>query len=214
MALIGWNPGTEQEIFALEELIKVFDLSKVQKGGAIFNPIKLDWINKEHIKLLPMTIIQEEIGKRISKSEFLISKDMLQKLTPIIFDRINKWSDVDEMIKAGELDYFFNTPEYDKEGLVWKKLKDNADRFALTKGYLEKVYELLHEIPESGFNHESVKFTLSNYAEEKGRGEVLWPLRFALSGLEKSPDPFTLAPILGKGETLSRIEKAIKKLSK
>jgi len=224
MALIGWNPGTEQEIFALEELIKVFDLSKVQKGGAIFNPIKLDWINKEHIKLLPMTIIQEEIGKRISNFQFphlrrgfggqAISKDMLQKLTPIIFDRINKWSDVDEMIKAGELDYFFNTPEYDKEGLVWKKLKDNADRFALTKGYLEKVYELLHEIPESGFNHESVKFTLSNYAEEKGRGEVLWPLRFALSGLEKSPDPFTLAPILGKGETLSRIEKAIKKLSK
>ena len=133
---------------------------------------------------------------------------------PIILDRISKWSDIKTMAEAGELAYFFKTPEYDKEGLIWKKLRDSKDRFVITKEYIEKTMELLNSISESDFNHESVKFALSNYAEEKGRGEVLWPMRYALSGAEKSPDPFTLASILGKSETLSRIEIAINKLSK
>ena len=117
------------------------------------------------------------------------------------------------MIRAGELSYFFQAPFYEREGLIWKKLKDKTDRFSVTKSYLEKVYELLHEVPETHFNHESIKLALWNYADEKGRGEVLWPTRYALSGLEKSPDPFTIAPILGKAETMERIKGAIEKLS-
>lgn len=213
MALIGWNPGTEQEIFSLAELIKNFDLSKVQKGGAIFNPVKLDWINKEHIKKMPAAAKLENIKKWLDNSGIKSDPEMAGKIMPVIIDRISKWSDIRGMAEAGELAYFFSDPDYPKELLVWKKLKDNADKFKLTRGYLEKAYELLHEIPDTGFSHESVKLALSNYAEITGKGEVLWPLRCALSGAEKSPDPFTLASILGKKSSMSRIEAAIKKLS-
>src|SRR3990172_6702578 len=213
MALIGWNPGTEQEIFSLEELIKVFDLSKVQKSGAIFNPIKLDWINKEHIKKLSPLEQLENVKKWLNDSRIKAKDEITQKILPIIIDRISKWADIKDMIRAGELSYFFQAPFYEREGLIWKKLKDKTDRFSVTKSYLEKVYELLHEVPETHFNHESIKLALCNYADEKGRGEVLWPTRYALSGLEKSPDPFTIAPILGKAETMERIKGAIEKLS-
>jgi len=213
MALIGWNPGTEQEIFSLEELIKVFDLSKVQKSGAIFNPIKLDWINKEHIKKLSPLEQLENVKKWLNDSRIKAKDEITQKILPIIIDRISKWADIKDMIRAGELSYFFQAPFYEREGLIWKKLKDKTDRFSVTKSYLEKVYELLHEVPETHFNHESIKLALWNYADEKGRGEVLWPTRYALSGLEKSPDPFTIAPILGKAETMERIKGAIEKLS-
>jgi glutamyl-tRNA synthetase len=213
MALIGWNPGTEQEIFSLNELIKIFDLSKVQKGGAIFNPIKLDWINKEHIKRLPEAEQISQIKSWLAGIGFHPADKMLENLRPIIIDRISKWADIKTMHEAGELEYFFKTPEYSKDGLIWKKLKDNPEKFILSKKYLEKVYELLHDIPVAGFNHESVKLGLSSYAEQEGKGEVLWPLRYALSGAEKSPDPFTLAPTLGKVESLNRIKAAIDKLS-
>ncbi|HEY4715172.1 MAG TPA: glutamate--tRNA ligase family protein [Candidatus Paceibacterota bacterium] len=202
--LIGWNPGGEQEIFSKQELIKTFDLAKVHKSGAVFNPIKLDWINKEHLKHLSQEVVESEVAKRISNPQ----------LIPIVLDRINKWSDIDELIKSGELDWASKQPNYDKEGLFWKKLKDSTNRFITTKEYIEKAIELLNSIPESDFNHNAVKQALWNYAEEKGRGEVLWPIRFALSGLEKSPDPFTLSSILGKKETMKRLDIAIKKLSK
>ena len=213
MALIGWNPGTEQEIFSLNDLIKAFDLSKVQKGGAIFNPVKLDWINKEHIKKLPEVEQIEQIKQWLARSGFKPNIKLVENLRPIIIDRISKWSDLRTMKEAGELGYYFTAPNYSKGGLIWKKLKDSSEKFILTKKYLEKVYDLLHEIPDSGFNYESVKLGVSNYAEQVGKGDVLWPMRYALSGVEKSPDPFTLAVILGKAESLRRIEEAISKLS-
>lgn len=161
LALIGWNPGTEQEVFTLNELEKVFDISKVQRGGAIFNEKKLEWFNKEHIKLLP----EEEQFKILLKS-------------------------------IEHEDYLHHAPDIDVTKINWKTVPVEE-----TKKHLEEVLEILGD-----------KDKIMKYAEEMGKGNVLWPLRFALSGKDKSPDPFTLIKVLGIEESRSRIESAIKLL--
>jgi glutamyl-tRNA synthetase len=199
MALNGWNPGTEQEIFSLNELIKVFDISKVQKGGGIFNPEKLEWLNKEHIKLLS----PDEIEKNIL--EWLPKNMQNPKLIPVILERISKWGDVKEMVARGELDLFFKQPEYKKEKLLFKNIP--AEKI---KNNLELAIKILEKITEENFTKENIKNVLMTLAGKmESRGEVLHPVRFALSGLDKSPDPFIIAEILGKNETLSRLQKAI-----
>ncbi|KKQ35222.1 MAG: Glutamate-tRNA ligase [Candidatus Nomurabacteria bacterium GW2011_GWB1_37_5] len=212
-AFVGWNPGTDQEVFTRDELIKDFDLSRVQKSPAVFNEEKLNWFNKEHMKLLPMEIIKNEIGKRIINYQLSISNEQLLKLTPIIFDRISKWGDVDEMIKSGELDWVYKDPSYSKDDLIWKKLKDNPEKYQITQSYLVEVEKRFESVSEADFSEESAKKAIWDFAEEKGRGDVLWPLRYALSGREKSPDPFILVDVLGKNETLKRIKNAIKILT-
>src|SRR3989344_8610663 len=104
LALIGWNPGGEKEIFSLDELKKEFDFSKVQKGGGILNIEKLDWINKEYLKKLS----KEEIEKNIL--EWLPDGMKNPNLVPVILERISKWGDVKTMAESGELDFFFNAP--------------------------------------------------------------------------------------------------------
>lgn len=206
LALIGWNPGTEQELFSLEELVSVFDLSRVQKSGAIFNIEKLNFINKEYIRKLPAEEIISHIEKAIP--HYSDKKDRLLKLVPIVIDRIEKLSDIKTMAEEGELSYFFETPDYEVSKLAWK-----GDSPHLTKEHLAHVATLIHNIDESHFTADNVKTALWDYATEKGKGNVLWPLRMSLSGKDKSPDPFTLASILGKHEVLARIEHALKKLN-
>lgn len=157
LALLGWNPGTEQEIFSLKELIDIFEIGKIQKGGAIFDERKLEWFNKEHIKLLP----EEEQLKLIAK------------------------------------DFDMATPVLDKDKIAWKQTTQEE-----AKKHLEKVSTMLGD-PDA----------IMKYAEAEGKGNVLWPLRYALSGKEKSPDPFTLLKILGQDEATSRVEKAIELLT-
>ena len=105
------------------------------------------------------------------------------------------------MSGSGELWYFFEKPTYEKEGLFWKESKDEN----MLKEKFEKAIEILNGISDTDFNAEVVKEKLMPYAEEVGRGEVLWPMRYALSGRDKSPDPFALAGIFGKNETITRL---------
>ena len=210
MALNGWNPGGEQEVFGLDELIEKFDISKVQKGGGVFNPEKLDWINKEHMKLMSEDDRNKEILNRFRKNSVNTDEKFLLKLAPIIFDHISKWGDIDTMVGAGELDYYFNPPQYDVNLLYWKSIPAQEE----TKKHLEFVLETLKNVEEDCFSSaDKVKELIFDYATNNGRGQVLWPLRVALSGKDKSPDPFTLCYILGKKETLLRLDNAIKKLS-
>jgi glutamyl/glutaminyl-tRNA synthetase len=118
------------------------------------------------------------------------------------------------MAEAGELVYFFEQPVYSKDALFFKSSKIPTDsKYEVLHSYLTKAVSLLESISESDFNDkEKVKEAIWPYAEEVGRGDVLWPMRFALSGCEKSPDPFTLASVLGKEETLARLEKALELL--
>ncbi|MCR4279559.1 MAG: glutamate--tRNA ligase family protein, partial [Candidatus Zambryskibacteria bacterium] len=158
LALLGWNPGTEQEIFTMEELIEQFDLNKIQKGGAIFDQKKLDWVQKEHIKLLPPEEQKEIIRKGIENEPYMIGE-----------------------------------PELDSEKLVWKKASKEE-----TIQHLEEAKKIITGDGD-----------LMEYAERVGKGNVLWPVRYALTGAEASPDPFTMLEFLGKEKSLTRLEKAI-----
>ncbi len=204
LGLLGFNPGGEREIYKMSELIEVFDLSRVQKGGAVFNTEKLDWINKEHIKLLSEKERNETIKKYLEKNGF---KNPNPKIFPIIFEHISKWGDIDKMTREGELDFYFKTPEYETHLLFWKGKEDKET----TKKHLNWILEKISTVDFESV--ESAKNLIFDYATEQGRGEVLWPLRVALSGKEKSPDPFTLLYVLGSVESKKRIENAINKLS-
>lgn len=207
LALLGWNPGTSQEIFTLDELIRQFDIKKIQKGGAIFNEEKMKWMNKEHLKLLPSEKITEEIFKFV-KNYYDTDIEHLRKICPIILDRISSFGEINAIIEAGELEFFFKRPSYEKDLLKWKGDSD----IATTKTHLKHGLVLLEKIPEDKFSFDNVKNVLFEYAEQKGKGSVLWPIRFALSGREKSPDPFTIMTVLGKIETLERIKIALQKI--
>jgi glutamyl-tRNA synthetase len=195
LALLGWNPGTDEEIFSREELISKFDLTRVQKGGAIFDIKKLRWINREHLKRLPEEEIQTLI--RAKMTEAFPGKDISQDLVSIIFERIEVWSDIDLMIREGELSYFFENPSLESEKIAWK-----TDSKEAAAKHLREVVEIIKQEKD-----------IMAYADEVGKGSVLWPLRYALSGREKSPDPFTLMKVLGKDESLKRVEKAIEILN-
>lgn len=207
MALIGWNPGGEKELFTLDELITTFSLDRIQKAGGIFNPEKLEWLNREHVKqLLPdeqFTWIERFLPKTITGNSGY-SANKLRRVVPIMIERISHFGEVFEMAEAGDLLYYFEQPTYPKEKLFWK---DERDITKLAQRLLH-VRGLLTLIDEKDFAPEKIKGALWNYAEEEGRGQVLWPLRYALSGRDKSPDPFTLASIMGKEEVLRRINYA------
>lgn len=204
LAFCGWNPGGEQEILSMSELIERFDILKVQKSGAIFNKEKLLWFNKEYIKRLPMERLEKEITAKLDV-KYTYSKELLHKIVPIIIERINTFGELEKYVTEGEFDYFFLSPEPVREMIIWKKDTD----FTIPKNNLEKVSAIIKNIPDADFSESSLKAVLMPKAEELGKGSVLWPLRVALSGKEKSPDPFTLLSILGKEEALKRIQKAI-----
>jgi len=199
LTFLGFNPGGEREIYSKEELTKVFDLEKIQRSGARWDDTKLDWINKEHMKLLP----QEEMEKNILAR--LPGNMKNPKLVPIVFERISKWGDIEEMVRGGELDFFVEAPEIKKEKLIYKntlpeKISEN----------LTLALKALESVPENNFTREQIKTSLMALADKMpNRGELLHPVRFALSGRDSSPDPFTIASIIGKNETISRLQKAI-----
>ncbi|MCX6752192.1 MAG: glutamate--tRNA ligase [Candidatus Nomurabacteria bacterium] len=199
LAFLGFNPGGEKEVYTREELIKAFDLGKIQRSGAKWSDDKLDWMNKEHMKLLP----KEEVEKNIL--EYLPDSMKNKKLVPIIFERISKWCDVKEMIERGELDFFYKVPDIDKTKLVYKNISQEK-----IISNIKLAIETLEKVAEEKFDKENIKTALMAVAEKlESRGEVLHPVRFALSGLDRSPDPFIIAEILGKNETLSRLQKVV-----
>lgn len=198
--LMVWHPKEDnRELFTIEDLIKDFELERIGKSGAILDNKKLDWLNKEHIKLLS----REEIEKNIL--EWLPENMRNSKLVQVILERISKWGDVKTMAEAGEFDLFFKQPEIIKEKLQYK----NTSR-EKTIGNLKLAMEALKDLDENNFNTENVKNALMLIADNlETRGELLHPIRYALSGKDKSPDPFIIAFILGKNETLSRLQNAI-----
>lgn len=207
IALLGWNPGDDREILSKDDLIKEFNIEKVQKGGAIFNVLKLDWINHEYLKNMDSEKRSESVKEYLNnyKKPNWRMDGLSQKIIDLIAERIKKWSDIKEMIESGELDYFFEEPKLDREKIVWKK--DNDESQAIK--HLEKASQIVEVLQDEEYNDKIIKDKLMSYAEESGKGSVLWPIRYALTAKERSPDPFILAEILGKEETLKRWKRAI-----
>ncbi len=127
-------------------------------------------------------------------------REILKKIEYLIRDRIVKFSDVKTLFDTGEFDYFFIDPAVDQSMIPWK-----TDTFEVAKKHLTDVYERIEKVSDQDWNYEGVKAVLWDLAEREGKGNILWPMRVALSGREKSPDPFELASILGRQKTLERI---------
>ncbi|MCW9054766.1 MAG: glutamate--tRNA ligase [Candidatus Pacebacteria bacterium] len=205
LALLGWNPGTEKEVYTLDELVCDFSLEQVQKGGAIFDTQKLNWFNKEHVRGLPheklLSLIESALPKRVKELP-QYSKERLDKASKVFIERVESLSELTELAEAGEFDYFFDTPKMEAK-LSWKD-----DPIEKSTGNLSGVLERIDVVPENTFTASSVKEAVWDFAGEQGRGSVLWPMRVALSGKDKSPDPFELSEILGKDETSKRLRDA------
>jgi glutamyl-tRNA synthetase len=218
LAYIGWSPEDNREIFTPEEFIQIFDVSRIHHSGGGFNTEKLDWINREHLKRLSYEEQEEYVARFIPdglRGLPTYSNEILHNITSVIMERVSKGSDIEKMAQEGELTYFFGRPVIDKDALFFKSSKiEKENRDSTLSLYLAKAVSLLESIPEADFNKEKIKEYLWPYAEEVGRGDILWPIRYALSGRDRSPDPFTLAQILGKNETLARLNDAILILSK
>jgi glutamyl-tRNA synthetase len=210
-AFLGWHPGGTDEVFSLSELIERFTLDQVEKSPAIFDEVKLLWFNREHIlKLTPEVFLSyAKIFLSPDTYKALDKSGHLAALVPIMRERIGTFAELTEMDTAGEFSYYIAEPQYEKESLVWKKNPDEAK----TVERLRRISALLELVPEREWHDNRLKEILWPYAESEGRGEVLWPMRYALSGREKSPDPFIIAGIIGKDETQKRINHAVKKFS-
>lgn len=208
LAFLGWNPGNDKEIYSLQELVRDFEMEKVQKAGAIFNIEKLNWYNRQYIaKLSP----SEFLKKAKDHVPAWLSKDssLLGRLLPLIKEKISVFSEINQLFnEKGELNFVQSLSDYESAMLLWKKNPDKK----ISLQNLTSVRELLRDLPESNFSAELIRTHVWPYAEKNGKGDVLWPLRVALTGQEKSPDPFVSAHILGKYESLKRIETAQEKL--
>ena len=204
LAFIGWNPGEgdNREVMSKQEIVESFDLKHIQRAGAKFNEEKLNWLNKEHIKKLPKKELESNIFSFIP-SKYEKYRD--SKFVPILSERISKWSDIKEILDSGDFDFFFKAPIYEKSKLIFRNT--SVERI---KNNLQLAKKALENLDKNNFSVSEIKNALMLMADNlESRGELLHPVRFALSGRDKSPDPFTIASILGKDETISRLQKAI-----
>lgn len=205
VALLGWNPGTEQEIFSMPELLKEFSFDKIHKAGAVFDIKKLDWMNSEYIKKLPaqkfkelaLPYLQKRLGDNFSKN---INLEKIMVLEQQRIDRLDKIGEGLEFLFVDEL-------SYDKNLLAWKKSTPEkaGECLRLVLSELEKC---------QNWNKENLEKSLLEMIKANGlnNGDVLWPLRVALTGQEKSPTPFEVAEILGKEKSIERINQAISRI--
>ncbi len=225
MALIGWNPGGEQEIFSLDELASAFSLERVHKAGAIFDIQKLRWINAQYIRAkdttelthlcLPyfvekgyITPVNAELfatGPFVTKGGREVDFAYCENVVAGERERIEILSEITDRTEL----FFVELPDYDPAILTWKGMSTEAVHESL----LFAEHELL-AIDEEMWNIASLEERMKSAIADKGlkNGEVLWPLRVALTGLEKSPSPFEVAAILGKAYTISRIQHALSRV--
>lgn len=203
IAFLGWNPGTEKEVYSMDELIKDFDIEKVQKSGAIFNIDKLDWLNGVHIRRKSLEQITNLCIPYLEEAGYLkdgMPVQWIQKAVGLYHERLKKLSEIAEF-----LDYIFKEEiEYPKELLKWKDMSEED-----LKESIDKNYEILSKIDESDFNKEYIFQNLLKEADQmKNRGYLLWPLRVSLTGKKFSAGPADIAEVLGKERALKRLNKA------
>ncbi len=204
LALLGWSAGDDRELYTMNELAEAFDLPQVHKGGAIFNEEKLRWFNREYLQNVSnedfMAGVQRFLPTGVDSSKFL-------PLLADLRERVHVYSDIATMLDAGEYAWLDGAGKYEAEHLVWKKgTKEN------TLKHLKIILDILEDVSGANFTNVSIKEALWELAEREGKGDVLWPLRFALTGMDRSPDPFTVAGALGKDETLTRVQNALRAL--
>ncbi len=207
VALLGWNPGTTEEIFSLPELIDAFSLERVQKAGAIFDVTKLDWLQGQWIRKMSLQEFAKRIQPIVSETHKAAAKDaQFEKKAALIQERITFFSEAPEM-----LGFFYDAPTVSLNLLANSKQK-------VTKDDLPKIVSLLMStlspIAETDWTREKIAEVLEAAIPASGfqKGQILWPLRAALTGREYSPGAYEVAAVLGREETLERLKNTMKAL--
>lgn len=204
VALLGWSPSDNQEIKSLDELIAAFDYRHINKSPAVFDYTKLKWMNGEYIKAMDFDAFYEMAEPYLKE---VITKDLdLKKIATMVKTRIEVFTDIKDHI-----DFFEEMPEYDSEMYIHKKMKTTKES---SLDVLKKIRPILASF--DNYTNDALYELLVNFAAENEwkNGSVLWPVRTALSGKPMTPCGATeLLEVLGKEESLSRIDKAIDKLS-
>ena len=202
LSLLGWHPGGEQEVMTKDELLEQFNVAKLQKGGAKFDEVKLLWLNHEHTKQLPPDAYLARL-RGYMQAEGAAIPPYLDGIAYLLQERAQTFGEAVSLVAAGEFAFMEDALPAPSPELLLQGSKTDAQT---AKKNLLHVLELLkgHE----PFTEDSIKEAIFPYATEAGRASVLWPMRVALSGAAKSPDPFILASLLGHDRTLTRIEAA------
>ena len=205
VALLGWSPEDNREIFSLQELVEAFDYHNISKSPAVLDMTKLKWMNGEYIKAMDdekfyemaLPYIREVVGDKMDA----------KKIEAMVKTRIEVFPDIADLI-----DFFEEVPEYDASMYTHKKMKTNEET---SLALLQEVKPLL--AAQEDFSNDALFEMLSAFGKEKGykTGYIMWPIRTALSGKQMTPAGATeILEVLGKEESLARIDKAIEKLSK
>lgn len=204
LAFLGWNPGTEQEIFSLDELIKTFELDRVHKAGAKFDPEKTKWFQHQYFQEIGDEKLAEAFQKFLKDKKITVKGMDVTRIVSLLKERA---SFVSELWEQGS--FFFETPQNYDEKASGKAFKPE------TPDILRNVVSILNSIDLSAgaddFSSENLSEKVKGWitSENIGFGKVMMPLRLALVGEMKGPEVFDILSILGKNESISRIENAI-----
>ncbi len=201
LALLGWNPGTEQEIFSMEQLIEAFELDRVSKSGAKFSPDKTKWFNQQYLQQKSVSELANLYSLILENKGVFKEKPYIQRVVALVKERAVFVSDFWELS-----DFFFETPkEYDAKA-VKKQWKEN------TPDLMTEVSAVIQNIED--FTSVNTENLIKEWITQKeiGFGKVMQPLRLSLVGALKGPHLFDIMEMIGKEETIHRIEEAIKVL--
>ncbi len=205
IALLGWSPEEEREIYSLEELVKAFDYHRISKSPAVFDNVKLRWMNGEYIKAMDFDTFYERAEGYLKE---VLTKDFdLKKIANMVKTRIEVFTDIPEQVA-----FFERLPEYDVSMYTHKKMKTNGET---SLQVLRDVLPILEA--QEDYSNDGLYQTLAKYVEETGvkNGYVMWPIRTAVSGKQTTPAGATeIMEVLGREESLSRIRKGIALLEK
>ncbi len=206
VALLGWSPSDDREIFSLSELVEAFDYKRINKSPAVFDMVKLKWMNGEYMKAMDFDRFYEMAEPFIKETIKKENMD-LKKIATLVKTRIEVFPDI-----ADHIDFFEEVPEYDITMYTHKKMKTTPE------SSLEVLKELLPLFEaQEDYSNDALYATLVKYVEDKGlkNGYVMWPIRTAVSGKQMTPGGATeIMEIIGKKESVLRIKNAIEKLQR
>lgn len=204
VALLGWSPENDCEIFSLDELVKAFDYRRINKAPAVFDMVKLRWMNGEYMKAMDFEKFYEMALPYIQD---IIKKDMdFRRIAEMVKTRIEVFPDI-----AGHIDFLQEMPEYSVDMYNHKKMKTNPEN---SLALLKEVLPVLEA--QEDYSNDALFETLTAFGKEHEykTGFIMWPIRTAVSGKQMTPGGATeLMELLGKEETLTRIRAAIELLS-
>ena len=201
LVLLGWNPGTEQEIFSVDELIQIFSLERITKAGSRFDLEKAKWFNQQYLQKKSNIELAELFNKELEKKGIQGDPDQLEKIVGLVKERSAFVSDFWE-----QSSYFFSAPEEYDAKTRKKCWKDDTPKI------INDCLDILRSLEP--FTSENTEEKIKTYIEgnELGFGKVMNPLRLAIVGAGKGPHLFDIFEIIGKEETVQRIETALSRL--